>query len=118
LSNEDIIIGLIQMDMKHNQLVGGLEAIGLDGDGLFELGVLEIISKLMEVPGGKIDDRFSTMYSGFLKEATKYKITYRTEALRPQAELSYRQLKAFVDYETNLIQSPESEDKTSCQVRM
>ena len=89
-------------------LVSGLEAIGLDGDGLFELGALEIISKLMKVPEGKIDDRFSIMYIGFLKEATKYKITYRTEALRPLAELSYRQLKAFVDYETDLIVPPES----------
>ena len=103
MSNEDIIIGLIQMDMKHNQLVSGLEAIGLDGDGLFELGALEIISKLMEVPEGEIDDRLSTMYTGFLKEAAKYKISYRSESLRPLAELAYRQIRAIVDYETQLF---------------
>jgi len=103
MSNEDIIIGLIQMDMKHNQLVSGLEAIGLDDDGLFELGALEIISKLMEFPKGEIDDRLSTMYTGFLKEATKHKISYRSESLRPLAELAYRQIRALVDYETQLI---------------
>ena len=107
MSNEDIIIGIIQMDMKHNQLVSGLEATGLDGDGLFELGALEIISKLMEIPKGEIDDRLVTMYIGFLKEAIKYKTTHRSESLRPLAELAYRQIRALVDYETQLIQSPE-----------
>ena len=72
MSNEDIIISLIQMDMKHNQLVGSLEDIRLNGDGLFELGALEIISKLMEVQEGRIDDHFGTIYTGFLKEASNY----------------------------------------------
>ncbi len=106
MSNEDIIIKLIQMDMKHNQIVRGLEAIGLDGGGLFELGALEIISELMEVPEGKIDDRFSAMYISFLSEAPNYKITDRGESLRPLAETTYRQLRAFVDYETDLIAPP------------
>jgi len=108
MSNEDIIIKLIQMDMKHNQLLSGLEAIGLEGGGLFDLGALEFISKLMEVPGGKIDDRFSAMYISFLKEAPNYKITDRGESLQPLAEMSYRQLSAFVDFETDLITPPES----------
>ena len=103
MSNEDIIIGMIQMDMKHHQLVIGLEAIGLDGDGLFELGALEIISRLMEFPQGEIDDRLSTMYTNFLKEAAKHKTAYRSESLRPLAQLAYRQLKALVDYETQLV---------------
>ena len=111
MSNEDIIISLIQMDMKHNQLVGSLEDIGLNGDGLFELGALEIISKLMEVQEGRIDDHFGTIYTGFLKEAANYTTTYRSELLWPLAELSYGQLKAFVDYETDNNQSPESETK-------
>ena len=114
MSNEDIIIGLIQMDMKHNQLVGGLRAIGLDGGGLFELEALEMIAELMEVPDGKIEDRLYAMYVGFIDEAANYEITDRGESLRPLADLAYRQLRAFVEYETDYIQSPESDSKTLC----
>jgi len=40
------------------------------------------------------------MYTGFLKEAAMHKIAFRSEQLRPLAELAYRQIKALVDYET------------------
>ncbi len=66
-------------------------------------GALEIISKLMEFPKGEIDDLLSTMYTDFLKEAAMHKTAFRSETLRPLAELAYRQLKALVDYETQLV---------------
>ena len=114
MSNEAIIIRLIQMDMKHNQLVGGLRAIGLDGGGLFEIGALEMISELMQFPEGKIEDRLYAMYVGFIDEAANYEITDRGESLRQLAELAYRQLRAFVDYKTEHAQSSESDSKTLC----
>ena len=57
----------------------------------------------MEFPQGEIDDRLSTMYTDFLKQAAKHKTTFRSESLRPLAELAYRQIKALVDYEAQLV---------------
>lgn len=96
------------MDMKHNQLVSGLEDIGLDGRGLFDLGALEIILKLMEITEGNVEDRLCAMYVSFIDEAANYEITDRGESLRPLAELDYWQLRAFVDYETDQVHSPQS----------
>lgn len=97
--NEDLIISLIQQDMKHNQLLTGLERIGFDCQGLFDLGLLEIVSNLMKVPEGRISDRWSAMYVSFMQEAPHYEVSCLGEALEPLAAICYKQLKALLDYE-------------------
>jgi len=59
----------------------------------------------MQVPEGKIEDRWTELYISFLDEASNYEITPTGESLLPLAELSYRQLKDFVDYEMEKIQN-------------
>jgi len=92
MKNKDLIISLIQQDLKHNQLVEGLENLGLDGGGLHYLGVLELVCRLMKVPEN-VQDQWSELYIGFMKEAAKHEIEEKPDSLRPLAEVCYYKLK-------------------------
>ncbi len=99
MKNKELIINLIQQDLKHNQLTAGLRRIGLEGDDIFYLGILELVAQLMKVPNELcIGDRWNETYISFMDEAIHFEITDRSDSLRPLAEICYRQLKALIDY--------------------
>ena len=88
----NLIVNLIQQDLKHHQLISGLEGIGLSGGDIHCLRILEIVADLMNVPKGKLKDRWSNVYLYHMEEAIHYDITSRGEELRPLAERCYKQL--------------------------
>ena len=95
---EDLIIRVIQQDLKHNQLTAGLRRAGLQGDDIYYLGILELVSDLMEVPKGyNIEDRWTELYISFMDEAIHFKISDQSDSLRPLAEICYRQLKTLIE---------------------
>lgn len=96
MKNKDLIISLIHQDLKHNQLISGLENLGLDGEEVHCLSVLEIVFKLMKIPEGEISDKWGELYSNFIEEAQNYSITSKGETLIPLAESCYLQLKDLV----------------------
>ena len=93
--NKDLIIKLILQDLKHNQLVCGLEKLGLDGAGLHSLEVLEIVSGLMKVPE-PLSDGWGAIYVKCMEESVNYKITDRGEALKPLANRCFKLLMACI----------------------
>jgi len=46
MKNKDLIIQLIQEDMRHNQLVLNLDRIGLHSGGNYDLSLFEVIANL------------------------------------------------------------------------
>lgn len=96
MDNKNLIIQLIQQDLKHNQLLSGLEAIGLESYHIHSLQIIDVVSKLMQVSASIIDDWDET-YLELMQQASLYQITARGETLKPLAEVCYQQLKAMMD---------------------
>ncbi len=95
--NKDVIIDLIQQDLKHYQLIYGLEQLGLQGSGIHHLQLLEIIYQLMQILSEKKNDYLAETYAAFMSMATEYEITPLGESLRPLAKECYYRLKYLVE---------------------
>ena len=99
MQNKELIIQLIQQDLKHHQLLLGLEQIGLHAEDTHHLKLLSIIAQLMQVPQGEIDDEWSVVYVNYMQEATRFKITATGETLLPLATACYGRLRNLLDNE-------------------
>ncbi len=95
--NEQLIIDLIQQDLKHCQLIYGLEQLGLQGSSMHHLEILEIIYQLMHISSDKKNDYLAETYAAFMSMATDYEITPRGESLRSLARDCYHRLKYLID---------------------
>lgn len=84
-----MIICLIQQDLKHNQLTGGLRRLGLD-TSLHNLEIIDIVAELMGVE--EVSDKWVEIYVGFLEQANKYEISDNGKELLPVASECYKQL--------------------------
>ncbi len=92
MKNEELIIRLIQQDMKHSQMLSALESIGLSAEGTYYLGLQEIIGKLMKVPEDDTSERWNILYLDFMDEASHLEQVSRSDSLRPLAEKCYSKL--------------------------
>ncbi len=97
MKNEQLIIDLIQQDLKHSQLLYGLESIGLDGLSIYHLAILEVIYQLMNVPKEKINDYLAETYASFMNRSIDYDITSDGQSLQPLAKECYSRLKYLID---------------------
>ncbi|HAD97051.1 MAG TPA: hypothetical protein DCG19_06565 [Cryomorphaceae bacterium] len=88
-----LITRLIQQDLKHNQLLAGLEALGFTDNGLQHLSIHNLIEKLMQVQP-EAHNSWSSVYFNFLERAQYYPLSPQGEALLPLAEDCYRQLQS------------------------
>jgi len=86
--NKEIIISLIQQDLKHNQLTTGLKNIGLD-PGIHSLEIIKIVARLMGIEINNISDQWIETYLNFIEKAHLYKISDLAEELLPLAEECY-----------------------------
>ncbi|MCR9264127.1 MAG: hypothetical protein NXH86_08200 [Flavobacteriaceae bacterium] len=91
MNNRELLVQLIQQDLKHSQLTETLRHMGLDDGGLYALDLITIVAQLMKVPPHQMDD-FAQVYGTFLDEAPQYPTTYLGEALLPVAEECYKKL--------------------------
>ena len=55
MSNKELIISLIQQDLKHSQLVLGLDELGMEASDKHCLDILDIVYNLMQVPSGTLN---------------------------------------------------------------
>lgn len=99
MEKEELIIKLIQQDLKHCQLLFGLNKIGLEGDFLHYLGILSIVQDLMDVKddGSFKMDRTSDAYMHFMYQCLDFPITNDGIELMPLAEECYQDLKEIID---------------------
>lgn len=99
MKTKELVISLIQQDLKHTQLIAGLDNLGLEASDKHHSQILEIIAKLMQVPEGVIDDNLGQIYNSLMQEAKHFQITQTHEAFREYATLCHRQLKLFIEIE-------------------
>ena len=95
MKKQEIIQDLILQDLKHNQLIIGLDKIGLEGSEMHNLRILEMVSKLMKVPKPLQED-WTNAYMLCMEESVNYQITNRGESLKPLAEVCYNRLKQLI----------------------
>ncbi|MEW7278965.1 hypothetical protein ABW636_10255 [Aquimarina sp. 2201CG1-2-11] len=95
--NEQLIIDLIQQDLKHCQLIYGLEQLGLPASSMYHLNILEVIYQLMHISSEKKNDYLAETYAAFMSMATDYKITPSGESLKPLAKDCYYRLKYLIE---------------------
>lgn len=104
MENRNLIINLIQQDLKHNQLTQSLLHIGLDQAGEHDLDILSIVAKLMGVPEDNIGNRWIGIYVSFMCEAHKKELSARGENLISLAEKCYEFLIIDSEIESRLNQ--------------
>jgi hypothetical protein len=92
MSNKELIISLIQQDLKHSQLVSGLDNIGLEASEKHCLQLLDIIAELMKVPEGNLEFDWGRMYVSLMAESVHFDIDFTSDDLRPYAETCYAEL--------------------------
>jgi hypothetical protein len=97
MKQKTLHIKLIHQDLKHSQLVYGLEKIDLAGSDVHLLALLEIVAELMQVPPGKVDEDWGDLYTELMKGAIRFETTSKGEALQPYAKQCYAQLNALLD---------------------
>jgi len=60
--NRDIIIKLIEQDIKHNQLLNGLNKIGLTDNERYTLDIVWIVVDMMGIEKTKLSERWLDLY--------------------------------------------------------
>ncbi len=93
MCSKSLIITLIQQDLKHSQLTQTLCNIGLDHGGLYDLDLISLVVKLMQVPPQNLE-AFVEIYCSYLDRAAQWPISYNGKELLPVAEECYGQLQA------------------------
>jgi hypothetical protein len=101
-TNKDIIITLIQADLKHNQLLGNLRQMALYTDE-YHLPLHKAVSQLMGL-GEETYDQWFDIYEGFLIDAHKYPISGSPDNLLSVAEKCYELLCASIRIENHMNQ--------------
>jgi hypothetical protein len=97
--NRELIVSLIQQDLKHNQLTTGLAKLGLEPD-VHSLEIVEVVARLMGVEKGDVSDQWVKTYFSFLDRAHHFKISELAEELKPLAEECYDLLVACQNIES------------------
>ena len=93
MNNKNLIVLLIQQDLKHNQLVEALWKAGLNAN-IHALQISDIVASLMGMREEEISDQWTEIYFSFLDQAHCYKISEMAEDLKPLAEECYNTLLA------------------------
>jgi len=92
MNQKELIISLIQQDLKHSQLLVGLDELGLEASDKHCLELLDIIADLMKVPTGKMEYTWGSLYMTYMSECVGLEVESTSKALRPYAEVCYAEL--------------------------
>jgi len=85
IQKDELIIELIRHDLKHNQLIRGLDNLDLDAGHRHHLGIMDLVKRLMEVPEHMENDFLDT-YMSFMDRCLDYPVFSLGEELRELAE--------------------------------
>lgn len=102
MEHEQLIIQLIQQDLKHNKLTQSLLEIGLVDGGLYDLEILTIVSQLMGVQNDTLMDSFTAIYCSFLCDMGKVNASTLDKEIPAVANHCYGMLKALIEIENRV----------------
>ena len=97
MEKRELIIQLIEQDLRHNQLVLGLNKMELDSAGFYELEISRIIGRLMGIPFGRLDDHWGDIYDSFMEQSLHYPVKEAKSRFKTLAEACYNQLVHHLD---------------------
>lgn len=92
---------MIKQDMKHNQLLNGLEKLQLVTEA-HSLEILDVVAEMMGISADNASEEWMQIYISFLEDAGQYAITARGEGLLPLAERCYDMLLACKEIEDRI----------------
>ncbi|MEO1052242.1 MAG: hypothetical protein AAFX87_16535 [Bacteroidota bacterium] len=98
--NKTLILTLIQADLKHYQLINGLENLHLHTES-HSSELYKVVAELMGLGKGKSDIWFD-VYCRFLQEAHQHPMSNGLDELLPVAEECYEMLLACSKIERHL----------------
>lgn len=97
--HQHLAIQLIQADLKHNQLIGGLESLDLETNSYF-LDLYKPVAELMGL-SEIVPEQWFQIYNHYLQQAYKYPISRAPNNLLPLAQECYKMLQLCIIYPTN-----------------
>ncbi len=62
MEKREFIIKLIEQDIKHNQLVNGLEELGLNDNEKYTLDIVWLVADVMGIKEGEVSDKWLELY--------------------------------------------------------
>jgi len=92
MSDKELIISLIQQDLKHCQLILGLDGLGLEASDKHSLEIFDIIADLMQVPEGQVESNWAGVYLSYMSECSEVEIQHMTTPMKPYAISCYDEL--------------------------
>ena len=99
-AHKEIIITLIEADLKHNQLLGNLRKMELHTDE-YVIDLYQAIAELMGL-GEEIHQQWFDIYDDFLLNAHQHPISSNSNCLRSQAKACYELLLASVKLKNHM----------------
>lgn len=82
---QSLVVALILQDLKHNQLLQNIEALGFEDQGKYSLDLISVICEVMSVPD-ELRDKWIEVYVSYLDQAKE------TETLEQLAKRCYQDL--------------------------
>ena len=92
MESKELIINLIQQDLKHSQLTLGLDDLGLEASDKHSLEMFDIVADLMQVPEGHLESKWANVYLSFMSECREVEIQHMTTPMKPYAVSCYDEL--------------------------
>lgn len=90
--NKELIIQLLEQDLKHHQLTIGLQKLGLETEE-HELTIYKMVTLHMGISEeDETPDYWTELYIELMAEAQNEPISYKMDSMRTLAEKSYEQL--------------------------
>jgi len=87
-TNKDIIIKLLIQDMKHEQLINGMQQLGFESD-MHGTDISTIVATLMGIAEDNISEDWMNVYLSFIRKAKEYTISDSGTTLLSLAETCY-----------------------------
>ena len=92
MESKELIIALIQQDLKHSQLILGLDDLGLEASDKHSLEMFDIVANLMQVPEGHVESNWARVYLTYMSECREVEIQHTTAPMMPYAVSCYDDL--------------------------
>ena len=102
MNNKDLIIQLIQQDLKHNKLTRGLFQLGFEDGSFYDLEILTIVHHLMGIKSDELEDTFTDIYCSFMYEVKDIDSSELDDKIPLIANQCYGMLKSLVDIDNRV----------------
>lgn len=87
-NNKSLILQLLICEMKHEQLLMGLQHAGFDITGR-SLDIMDVVAELMGIPYDDLTDEWGMLYVSFMRKVRPWGMDGEEEYLKGYADACY-----------------------------